>query len=165
MVNRNISVTLECFIKKGNKYLMLHRNSSKKIIPDVWMAPGGHREFNEGLFECAKREILEETGLKIKNIHIKATGCAHLKDLNKEIFFHLLKADYAGGELKENMNDGKLAWHTPEEILNLDNLLSELREILPYIFSEEKKITSYKAVYEKGNKMIQFEIENADGEF
>ena len=37
-------------------------------MPDVWMTQGGHREFNEGLFECTRREVLEETGLKIKNL-------------------------------------------------------------------------------------------------
>ena len=45
MSQRNIAVTLECFVKKDGKYLMLHRNPKKRIMPDVWMAPGGHREF------------------------------------------------------------------------------------------------------------------------
>lgn len=88
MSQRNISVALECFIKKDGKYLMLHRNPTKKIMPGVWMAPGGKREHNEGLFECARREIFEETGLKIKNLQIKATGNAYLKDLDLEVYFH-----------------------------------------------------------------------------
>ncbi|MFH1832670.1 MAG: NUDIX domain-containing protein [Candidatus Levyibacteriota bacterium] len=156
---RKISVALECFVKKNGKYLMLHRNPAKKIMPDVWMAPGGHREFNEGLFECARREIFEETGLKIKNIRIKATGNVYLKDLNEEIFFHDLVADYAGGKLTESPSDGKLAWLTPKEIAGLDNLLSEIRKILPYIFSNNNKIISYKAVYKKGNKMTNFQLD------
>ena len=74
MDKRNILVTLECFVKKDGKYLMLHRNPDKKILPNVWMAPGGKREHNEGLFECARREIKEETGLEITNLRIKASG-------------------------------------------------------------------------------------------
>jgi len=74
-VNRNIAVTLECFVKKDGKYLMLHRGNHKRIMPDVWMAPGGHLEFNEGLFECARREIKEETGLSIKNLKVKGKSC------------------------------------------------------------------------------------------
>jgi len=161
MTKRNIAVTLECFVRKGDKYLMLHRSKDKRIMPDIWMAPGGHREFNEGLFECAKREIREETGLEIKNLRIKAVGNAFLKDLNQEFFFHFVFADYASGEVIENHKDGKLNWVTPEEMKKLDNLLAEIHEILPYIFSNNDRIISYKAAYEKGNKMTGFKLENS----
>lgn len=156
---RNIVVTLECFVKKGNKYLLLHRNPSKKIMPGVWMAPGGHREFNEGLFECARREVKEETGLDIKNIRIKVAGNAYLKDLDKEFYFHLLVADYAGGDLKSYVADGELVWVTKEEILKLDNLLAELKHVVAHIVSESTEVISYKAVYEKGNEMTDFVLE------
>lgn len=161
MNRRNILVTLECFVKKDGKYLMLHRNHNKKIMPDVWMAPGGKREFNEGLFESARREIKEETGLSIKNLKIKATGNAYLKDLDQELFFHFITADYAGGRIKKNPEDGELIWLTEKEIPKLDNLLAEIRKILPYIFSKNKQVISYKAEYEKGNKMVMFKMENS----
>lgn len=151
-------VTLQCFVKKDGKYLMLHRNSSKRIMPDVWMAPGGKREFNEGLFEAARREIMEETGLKIKNLEVKATGNAYLKDIDQEIFFQFLVADYAGGKLIDS-EDGELEWFTPREILKLDNLLAELKEVLLHVFSKTSKIISYTAVYEKGNQMSEFIFE------
>ncbi len=156
---RNISVTLECFVRKGNKYLMLHRNKNKRIMPDIWMAPGGHREFNEGLFECSRREIFEETGLKIKNLSVKAIGNAFLKDLNQEFFFTFVFADYAGGNLKKNTEDGELKWLTPKQMIKLPNLLSEIHQILPYLFDKKSKIISYKAIYKKGNEMSFFEIE------
>lgn len=161
MKRSNILVTLECFVKKDGKYLMLHRNHSKKIMPDVWMAPGGKREFNEGLFEAARREIKEETGLSIKNLKIKATGNAYLKDLDQELFFHFITSDYAGGRIKKNPEDGELIWLTEKEISKLDNLLAEIRKILPYIFSNNKQVISYKAEYEKGNKMVMFKMENS----
>lgn len=157
---RNIAVTLECFVKKDGKYLMLHRGKHKRIMPDVWMAPGGHLEFNEGLFECARREIKEETGLSINNLKIKAVGTAYLRDLNQELFFHFLTANYAGGELMQNPEDGELVWLTPEKIAKLPTLLAEIRNVLPYIFRNSNDIISYKATYEKGNEMIEFQMEN-----
>ncbi|QQG44041.1 MAG: NUDIX domain-containing protein [Candidatus Roizmanbacteria bacterium] len=160
MSKRNIVLSLECFVQKNGKYLMLHRNKNKKIMPGVWMAPGGKREFNEGLFEAARREIKEETGLEIKNLRIKATGNAYLKDVNQELYFHFIFADYAGGKVKQNSEeDGTLVWMFPEDIVKLDNLLSEIKEIYRYIFTKNNKVISYKAVYEKGNKMVFFELE------
>ncbi len=159
MLQRNIAVTLECFVRKGNKYLMLQRNPQKRIMPGVWMAPGGHREFNEGLFECARREIKEETGLKIKNLRIKAVGNAHLKDLGQEFFFTFVFADYAGGKLRQNSEDGKLVWVTPQQIARLDNLLAEIKYLLPGLFKKNRQVISYKAVYEKGNQLLEFILE------
>lgn len=161
MTERKIATALECYIKKDDKWLMLHRHPDKKIMPDVWMAPGGKIERNEGLLECARREILEETGLKIKNLRIRATGNAYLKDLDSEMFFHFITADWADGELIAETVVGELVWLTPEEIFLLDNLLAELHEVLPYVFDENGGIISYKAVYESGNNMIEFLLENS----
>ena len=158
-MKRNIVVTLECFVKKGNKYLLLHRNPHKRIMPDVWMAPGGHREFNEGVFACARREILEETGLTIKNLQIKATGNAYVKDIDQEFYFHMLTADVAGGKLKTNEEDGSFEWLTKKQIEKLPKLLPELKHILPYILSSHKKTVSYCAYYESGTVMTNFHLE------
>lgn len=161
MSQRNIAVTLECFVKKDGKYLMLHRHPSKRIMPDVWMGPGGKREFNEGLFEAARREILEETGLKIKSLRIKACGNAYLKDLDQELFFTFLVADWEEGEVIAETEVGDLVWLKPEEIYKLDNLLAELKEVLPYVFSEAENVVSYKAVYDAGNNMTEFVLEKS----
>lgn len=161
---RNILVTLECFVKKNGKYLMLHRNPDKRLMPGVWMAPGGKREFNEGLFEAARREVLEETGLKIKNIRIRAAGNAYLKDLDQEIYFHLVFADWESGKLTHNYQDGTFVWLTPSEILKLDNLLTEIKKVGRYLFDEKIPPISYKAVYDKGNNMTDFEMEKGKEE-
>ena len=159
MSKRKISVAMECFIKKDGKYLMLHRNPNKKIIPDVWMGPGGHIERNEGLFEATRREILEETGLKIKNMKIKVTGNAYIKDMDMEMFFFFITADHLSGRIRDNPEDGELVWLEPEKILKLDNLLAELKQVLPHVLKDNSGIISYKAVYEKGNKMIDFKLD------
>lgn len=159
MDQRQIISGIECYVKKDGKYLMLHRHKNKRIMPGVWMAPGGKLEFNEGLFECARREIMEETGLQIKNLQLKARGCGHLKDLDSEIYFYLITAEYAGGELGQHDDDGKLVWLTKKEILKLDNLLSELHQVLPHVLSDNQTVISYKVVYEKGNEMSEFYLE------
>jgi 8-oxo-dGTP diphosphatase len=34
----------------------------------TWAFPGGHLEFNESIMDCARREVSEETGIRIKNL-------------------------------------------------------------------------------------------------
>ncbi|MCL4418727.1 NUDIX domain-containing protein [Patescibacteria group bacterium] len=161
MDKRNLSVTTECFVKKGDKWLMLHRGKHKRIMPDVWMGPGGHIEFNEGLFEAARREVREETGLEIGNLKIKAVGTAFLKDLDQELFFNFVTADYKSGKLKQNPDDGELVWLTLKEIMKKKTLLAELRKVLPYVLDSTDRVVSYKAIYKKGNKMTKFILEDS----
>lgn len=161
MNDRNIAIPMvDCFVRKNGKYLMLKRDASKKILPNIWIAPGGKLERNEGLFEACRREVKEETGLEIKNLKLKAIGNAYNISAGQEIFFHLFVADYESGEINPENDIGELEWLTPEEIYKLDNLLAEFHEVLPYIFDDSDKFISYKAVYEKDNKMTKFCLEN-----
>lgn len=162
MNNRNIAVTLECFIKKDGKYLMLHRGKHKKIMPDVYMAPGGHIEFNEGLFEATRREVLEETGLAIKNLKVKVVCAAYLEDLDQELFYHFVTGDYAGGKLTFSDHDGEMVWLTSKEIAKLPTLLAEIKEVLPYLFDNTDDVVSFKATYKQGNEMTSFTLENPE---
>lgn len=53
-----------------NQQLLLGRRIAKNQST-CWQFPGGHLEENESVIECARREVLEETGLSVEN-------CRHL---------------------------------------------------------------------------------------
>ena len=162
-MKNNISVTVECFIRKEDKYLMLLRNQTKKLIPGLLVAPGGHKKFIEGVFACAKREIMEETGVKVDNIRLKATGIGHCRTYNKNVEFcnYFLMSDYISGEPKKIVEDGKLQWLTLNEIKNHNNLFVEIKELLPYLFDDSAEVVSYVAEYDDVNlnKPTRFIIE------
>jgi len=85
-------------IFKDKKLLLGKRKNSHG--DDSWCPPGGHLEFNEELEDCANRETLEETGIKIKNIElITATNDIFIKENKHYITLHLI-ADYDSGEVK-----------------------------------------------------------------
>ena len=63
-------------ILKDNKVLLGKRHSNPEKASSLlhgegtWTMPGGKLHFGENLVEAAKREVLEETGLKVKNLNI-----------------------------------------------------------------------------------------------
>lgn len=47
--------------------LLLGERLSKSQENNCWQFPGGHLESGESVIDCAKREVLEETGLYVKS--------------------------------------------------------------------------------------------------
>ncbi len=56
------------FVFRNNKFLMGCRKNSHG--DGSWTVPGGHLEFGETIEQAAKREVLEETDVKIKNVRV-----------------------------------------------------------------------------------------------
>ena len=49
-------------IDKLDRILLVHHYEAGKY--DFWVPPGGSLEGNESIYDCARRELLEETGLQ-----------------------------------------------------------------------------------------------------
>ncbi len=62
-----------------------------------WSPPGGHLEFGETIKECAKREVLEETGLKIKNASLGPYTNDIFEDEQKHYLTVFVTANPASG--------------------------------------------------------------------
>ncbi|GIW78855.1 MAG: hypothetical protein KatS3mg105_0662 [Gemmatales bacterium] len=50
-------------LRRDGSVLMQHRDDKPNLCrPGMWVPPGGHRNPNEPMAACARREFLEETG-------------------------------------------------------------------------------------------------------
>ncbi|MHB1865266.1 MAG: nucleotide triphosphate diphosphatase NUDT15 [Candidatus Saccharimonadales bacterium] len=65
-----IRVGIGVFVFKDGKFILGRRQGSHGR--GDWATHGGHLEFGETFEQAAKREVLEETGLKIKNVRFGA---------------------------------------------------------------------------------------------
>jgi len=67
-MSKNPQIGVGAIVIKNNKILLGKRKKSHGV--GGWQFPGGHLEFGETIEDCAKREVLEETGLSITNIRL-----------------------------------------------------------------------------------------------
>lgn len=56
-----------------DKKLLLGKRSGKHM-PGLYAAPGGHLEYGESFAQCAAREVMEETGLLVTDLHFLMIG-------------------------------------------------------------------------------------------
>lgn len=61
---------VKALILKDDKFLAMH---NRGVEEDLWELPGGRMEFGETHEETLAREIMEETGLKVKPIKLLDT--------------------------------------------------------------------------------------------
>lgn len=74
-MKKTIKTGVGVMIRKGDKILLGHRceksdDTGGIFEPGTWTFPGGKQEFGESIFECAKREVKEETNLDISDFEI-----------------------------------------------------------------------------------------------
>jgi len=91
-------IGLGVIIRKNKKVLLGKRKNTHG--EGSWCFPGGHLEFNEQIEECGKREVLEETGIKIKNIKLGPFTNDIFKKEGKHYVTLFLIADYDSGKVR-----------------------------------------------------------------
>lgn len=117
-------------VLKGNKVLLGKRKNSHG--PGTWNFPGGHLDFGETLEDCARREVLEESGVIVKNIRKGPYTNDFFESEGKHYITIFMLADWESGEaeiLEPDKCDG-WAWFEWDDLpqprfLPLENLLAE----------------------------------------
>jgi len=82
--------------------------------------PGGHVDEGESVYECAAREVLEETGLDARDL--KSCGMVHYcwrdtpEGEEQRYFVFLYRTSSFSGELIPEMEEGRHFWISIEEL-------------------------------------------------
>lgn len=87
-----------------------------------WSFPGGHVEKGESIYDCAVREVKEETGLDVTNLkHCGIVHWVNRENDNRYLCFMYKTTEYSG-ELIAETDEGEQFW------LDIDKLLSAPKE-------------------------------------
>ncbi len=95
--------------KKGQVLLGLRRGSHGA---GEWSFPGGHLEFGETVYQTARREVKEETGLDVEKIELVSVAdeMRYIKTDNKHYLNIGVRAEYRGGNPKVMEMDKCQEW-------------------------------------------------------
>jgi len=123
-------------IFKNGKVLLGKRKGSHG--EGEYAFPGGHLEYMESFQDCAKREISEECGIKIKNIRFQFL--ANVTKYAPKHYVHVgLVADWEDGEpeVLEPEKSESWDWH------NIDNLPEPIFEMCKIAIDSYKTGINY----------------------
>ncbi|MCF8069106.1 MAG: NUDIX domain-containing protein [Desulfobacterales bacterium] len=101
-------VGIAVIVLKNKKVLLCKRKNTHG--EGTWCFPGGYLEYGESFEICAKREVLEETGLKIFNIrHSTFTNNIFEKEALHTVTLFMI-ADYESGSANVREPDKCEKW-------------------------------------------------------
>jgi 8-oxo-dGTP pyrophosphatase MutT (NUDIX family) len=128
-------------INKGVKEYLVHHRLKEPFFG--WYGThSGKIRWGENPLICAKRELLEETGLTgnftLKQIahyhHLDKEGC-----LLEDKYFWVFEVNEVKGDLKEKVQEGENIWLTEKEYRKLKNVFATVDEVLEAL--DSKKLT------------------------
>ena len=148
--------TTVCYIEKDGAYLMLHRTKKENDEnKDKWIGIGGKLEAGESPFDCARREVYEEVGLKLKNLSYRGI-ITFVSDIYGTEYMHLFYSDRFEGELPESCDEGVPKWVPKSDVPSLP--IWEGDKIFLKLLDTEKRFFSLKLIYQ-GDKLISHTLE------
>lgn len=101
----------------GDKVLLMHRH--KQPNKGLWIGPGGKIDPGESPYDCARRELREETGLVAQRLIFRAlvTEVSPRPDWQWLMFLYV--ATEFSGTIRADEREGRLRWWTIPEALQL----------------------------------------------
>jgi 8-oxo-dGTP diphosphatase len=121
-----------CFVTNGDDVLLMRRAPHKRVFPNRYNGVGGHIERDEDPFTSAKREILEETGLTVHAVKLRAVYNIDAGETTGIVLFVFTAVCNRRNVIAND--EGTLHWIQKTMVTQFD-LVEDLPIILPRILN------------------------------
>ena len=119
-------------IQKEDKLLLVKH---KKKFKDMWSIPGGKVENNESISKALRREIFEETHMRVRSE--KSLGSFESVTKNRNLVFFLFECKVSG-KFSQNEEIKDFRWINTNRAKELD-LKPGMKEILDFIDNKNQE--------------------------
>lgn len=148
-----------CYLRQNKQWLMLYRNKKKNDVNQgKWIGVGGKLEQGETAYECAVREIKEETGYQANRLVLQGILYFHYADVEDDKIWVYTCDDFSGEQVL--CNEGELAWIDQDKLLDL-SLWDGDRIFLKRILENDSRQFCYEMFYD-GNSNLLNVLEKED---
>ena len=130
---------------RGDQVLMMKRNKAPNL--GLWVAPGGKIETDESPYECAVRELREETGLKAHELQLRGIVSIVMPKLEQHCMQFLYAVTDFSGQLVADEREGELRWWSLDAVRLLP-MPADVSVSLPRILDESGTFYQAKCVFD-----------------
>ena len=145
-------LTTMVYCLEANNVLLMLRNKETNL--GLWVGPGGKIESNESPYECARRELYEETGLQVHRLYFRGlvTEVSPRPDWQWMLFLYV--ATEFSGDLLGDEREGLLHWWSLSEALQLPIPQAD-KVFFPHVIGLSRPFYQAKYLYDVDLKLTQ----------
>jgi ADP-ribose pyrophosphatase YjhB (NUDIX family) len=118
-------------VLRNDSVLLVRRGKPPNV--GSWTLPGGAQEIGETAEAAARRELLEETGIEVGDLHFAAVVDSIRRDADQRVQYHYTIIDFcarwAAGEPMAGTDVTEAVW-APLDVLEPFDLWSEAHRVI-----------------------------------
>jgi 8-oxo-dGTP diphosphatase len=137
---------------RDGQVLLLKRTKEPNL--GLWVAPGGKIEVDESPYECAIRELYEETGLYAQEMHFRGVVSIVMPMMVEPCLQFLFTSTEFVGELAADEREGILGWWSIQDFHDLEMPPANAR-FLPQAIDMKRPFYQAKYVYNSEWQLIE----------
>ena len=136
----------------NDRVLLMRRNKEPNM--GLWVAPGGKVEAGESPYDCAVRELREETGLQAQEIRFRGlvTEVSPRSDWQWMLFLYVVTD--LSGKLKGDEREGEFHWWSVGEVRSLPMPQAD-RIFFPIVIDFTPPFYEAKCVYDVNLDLVE----------
>ena len=157
----DLKLTTLCYLTRGDEILFMVKGATPKNVSNMnvgkYLGVGGHLEEGESCYECAVREIYEETSIKeeaLKDFKMRGIATFINDSCDNEVMY-IYKGEYTGkaDPCPGSCDEGVLSWVHRKDIYSIPIWEGD-REIFRLLFDEDNEgVFELKLTY-SGDELI-----------
>lgn len=160
-MKRLVIIAVKCILAENGKILFIKEPAGNSWRPGSWSLPGGKIDPDENYIDAIKREVFEETGLKvrIRGILKIVEIIRHIKKDVRLVHHYVAVVEKKSGKLKKpDHYMAEYAWLSKNEIIRMPiNNLSEFyyKDVIKEYFRSPRKLipTSFISILSTNKNM------------
>ena len=117
------------FLRNGRDILLLKGAPNKRIWANLYNGVGGHVEVDEDILTAARRELREETGLAVTDLHLQALVNVDAGDPAVSILIYVFTG-WSDSRETISSHEGALHWVSIDQLDQLE-MVEDLYWLLP----------------------------------
>ena len=140
---------------EGGDVLLMKRGAHRRVFPNQYNGLGGHVERDEHPGETAVREVMEESGISVRDVRLCGIHYIDAGAADTGIVMYVFTAQADSRDITVTTDEGTLEWIPVERVAELD-VVEDLPIVLPKILAMPADAPPYLAhvSYDAKDKIV-----------